>query len=130
MIFEAWASNPDEVLADFIRELRARGIVVAALTNNTSRESELLARPELARLFDIAISSADVGLRKPDRAMFRHAEERLNARPDELIFVDDVETNVAAARAFGWHGVHHLSTAETIDALKAKFCRDDGLQLS
>jgi putative hydrolase of the HAD superfamily len=120
MIVEAWASNPDEVLADFVKELRARGVIVAALTNNTSRERELLARPELARLFDIAISSADVGLRKPDRAVFRHAEARLNARPDGLIFVDDVETNVVAARTFGWHAVHHRSTAETIEAIKAK----------
>jgi HAD superfamily hydrolase (TIGR01509 family) len=121
MIFAAWASDPDEILADVVSQLRARGIVVAALTNNTSRESKLLARPELARLFDLAISSADAGFRKPDQVMFRHAEERLGAIPDALIFVDDVETNVVAARAVGWHAVHHGSTAETIAAIKAKF---------
>jgi putative hydrolase of the HAD superfamily len=109
MVFEGWASQPDEALAAFVAGLRAAGTTVAALTNNTSTEAQLLARPELARLFDLAISSADAGLCKPDAA------------GPALVFVDDVEANVAAARALGWRGVVFCSTEQAIAEIEAAF---------
>jgi epoxide hydrolase-like predicted phosphatase len=121
MIFEGWASQPDEALARFVAGLRSTGTTVAALTNNTSTEHELLSRPELARLFDLAISSADAGLQKPDAAIFRHAEARLGAAGADLVFVDDVEANVAAARALGWRAVWFRSTEQTIAEIEAAF---------
>jgi putative hydrolase of the HAD superfamily len=119
MVFEGWASQPDEALAELVARLRSAGTTVAALTNNTSTEAELLARPELARLFDLAISSADVGLAKPDAAFYRHAEARLGAAGAALVFVDDVEANVEAARALGWRGVWFRSTGQAIGEIEA-----------
>jgi HAD superfamily hydrolase (TIGR01509 family) len=121
MIFEGWASQPDEALARFVAGLRSAGAKVAALTNNTSTEAELLSRPELARLFDLAISSADAGLQKPDEAIFRHAEARLGAAGADLVFVDDVEANVEAAKALGWRGVWFRSTGQAIAEIEAAF---------
>jgi HAD superfamily hydrolase (TIGR01509 family) len=91
----------------------------AALTNNTAGAAALSARPELARLFDLVISSADVGLAKPDPAMFRHAEARLGAAGVEIVFVDDVEGNVAAARALGWRAVWFRSTDQALAEIAA-----------
>lgn len=119
MVFEGWASQPDEALARFVDGLRSAGTTVAALTNNTSTEHELLSRPELARLFDLAISSADAGLQKPSEAIYRHAEARLGAAGADLVFVDDVEANVAAAKALGWRGVWFRSTEQAIGEIAA-----------
>jgi epoxide hydrolase-like predicted phosphatase len=116
---EAFASNPDDALATYIERVRQLGVTVLALTNNISGESELLARPELARLFDLAISSADAGLAKPDPAFFRHAETRLGARPEEMVFVDDLPANVEAARALGWRAILFRSTPEAIEKIEA-----------
>jgi putative hydrolase of the HAD superfamily len=124
MVFEGWASQPDEALATFVARLRAAGTTVAALTNNTSTEAQLLARPELARLFDLAISSADAGLCKPDPALYRHAEARLGAAGDALLFVDDVEANVAAARELRWRGVWFRSTDQAIADIEAALAED------
>ncbi|HLY81028.1 MAG TPA: HAD-IA family hydrolase [Caulobacteraceae bacterium] len=121
MVFEGWASQPDEALAELVGRLRSAGTKVAALTNNASTEAELLARPELARLFDLAISSADAGLAKPDPAFYRHAEARLGAAGAALVFVDDVEGNVEAARALGWRGVWFRSTDQAIGEIEAAF---------
>jgi putative hydrolase of the HAD superfamily len=124
MVFEGWASQPDEALAASVAQLRAAWTKVAALTNNTSTEAELLARPELARLFDLAISSADAGLAKPDAAFYRHAEARLGAAGAALVFVDDVEANVEAARALGWRGVWFRSTGQAIGEIEAAFAEE------
>jgi HAD superfamily hydrolase (TIGR01509 family) len=119
MIFEGWASQPDEALARFVDGLRSAGTTVAALTNNTSTERELLSRPELARLFDLAISSADAGLQKPDEAFYRHAETRLGAAAADIVFVDDVAANIEAAKALGWRGVWFRSTEQAIAEIEA-----------
>jgi putative hydrolase of the HAD superfamily len=121
MVFEGWASQPDEALAGLVARLRASGVTVAALTNNTSTEAELMARPELARLFDLAISSADAGMCKPEEAFYRHAEARLGASGEALVFVDDVKANVAAARALGWRGVWFRSTEQALAEIEAAF---------
>jgi putative hydrolase of the HAD superfamily len=119
LIFDAFASAPDEDLALYVGGLRRRGVVVAALTNNSSPERELLERPELARLFDLAISSADVHLVKPDPAFYRHAETRLGMAADQIFFVDDTLANVEAANSLGWRGVHFRSTSQAIDEIDA-----------
>ena len=52
-------------------------------------------------LFDDIVCSAEVGLAKPDHAVFRLACERLGLTPAACVFVDDHEPNVDAAREVG-----------------------------
>lgn len=52
------------------------------------------------------ISSAVVGVRKPDPRIFQIALDGLGVDANRSIFVDDFIENVEAARALGWHGVH------------------------
>jgi putative hydrolase of the HAD superfamily len=114
MVADAFFTRPDEPLAGYVARLRARGVRTAALTNNIAGETALIARPELARLFDVVISSADVGLAKPDPAIFRHAEARLDASGGEIVFVDDVAIHLDAARALGWRTVQFGSTDQAV----------------
>ena len=44
---------------------------------------------------------------------------RLDVRPDEIVFLDDVEGHVEAARAVGYRGVVHRSTPESIAEIEA-----------
>ena len=119
LVFEAFASSPDEALARCVERHRRRGVVVTAFTNNPSPEAELMARPELARLFDLAISSADAHLAKPDPAFYRHAETRLGVAGNEVLFVDDVLANVEAARDLGWRAIRFQSTPQAVAEIEA-----------
>ena len=56
-------------------------------------------------LFDDIICSADVGVAKPDAAIYRLSAQRLGLPPEECVFVDDLDVNVEAARATGMHGI-------------------------
>ncbi len=91
-----------EVMVDAVREVHAAGHRTALLTNNV-REWELSWRPLMPfeELFDVVLDSSAVGLRKPDPAIYRLTCERLGLEPAECLFVDDLECNVAAARAVG-----------------------------
>jgi putative hydrolase of the HAD superfamily len=44
---------------------------------------------------------------KPDAAIYRHAAEGLGVRPEEILFVDDREENVAGARAVGMVAIQY-----------------------
>lgn len=56
-------------------------------------------------LFDDVVCSAEVGIAKPEPAIYRLAAERLGLPPGSCVFVDDYEANVAAARAVGMQAI-------------------------
>jgi len=90
---------PRPAMLEAIRRLRAGGLKVAALTNNwiTEDQGAGLLRP----LFDVFIESAVVGLRKPDPRIFELVCRELDVRPAEVAFLDDIGSNLKAARALG-----------------------------
>ena len=53
---------------------------------------------------DLAISSHQVGTRKPDPAIYRHALATLGVPADRVLFFDDASGNVEAAQALGMRG--------------------------
>jgi putative hydrolase of the HAD superfamily len=55
--------------------------------------------------FDHMFISAEVGFAKPDARIYQLALEKFGVQPDQAIFVDDVEKNIAACEALGIHGV-------------------------
>ena len=65
------------------------------------------------------LASFQAGVRKPDPAIYRAAEQRFCLTPASTVFVDDLADNTEGARACGWHAIHHRSPAETRAALHA-----------
>ncbi|HEX5087206.1 MAG TPA: HAD-IA family hydrolase [Nocardioides sp.] len=68
---------------------------------------------------DDIVYSHEVGLLKPDPRIFVLAAERLGVGPEEVVFLDDVEGHVAAAREVGFRGVVHRSTPRSIVEVRA-----------
>jgi putative hydrolase of the HAD superfamily len=79
---------------------------IAILSNADVTLERRLREGRLHHLFDAVISSAVVGLAKPDHAIYRLAAERLDLRVEECLFIDDAEPNVTAAREVGMAAVH------------------------
>lgn len=91
----------DEQMVSLIRDLRARGVLVGLLSNNTPDLARELAELGLGELFDARIISAEVGAMKPDPQPYRHILARLGVRAQDAILVDDFPENVEGARAVG-----------------------------
>ena len=96
-----------EPVVSATRALRQQGYKTALLTNN-AREfragwTRLL---PLAELFDAVIDSSEVGMRKPNPAIFHHALAQVGGvSAARAIFLDDHPGNVAAAGRVGMRGV-------------------------
>jgi len=121
MAEEAYLSDFNDTVAEAVRGLRGRGVPVSALTNSLSTEAQLQARPEFAGLFDHVVSSCDVGLAKPDPAIFQALLDRLGAAPADVVFADDLIDHVKAARDAGFHAVHFQTTAQALAEISAYF---------
>lgn len=53
---------------------------------------------ELLDLFDVVLESSRLGLRKPEPPFYELACERLDVKPDEAVFLDDLGVNLKPAR--------------------------------
>lgn len=84
-----------------LARLRRARIPVAVVSNWDSGLREHLERLDLAQLVDEIVVSAEVGVAKPDPAVFRLALERLGARPERSLHVGDDAADEEGARAAG-----------------------------
>lgn len=101
------------------REIRSDGYRTALVTNN-AREFRDSWRPVLPldELFDAVVDSSEVGLRKPNPAIFEHALDLVGGvAPERSIFLDDFHGNVAAAKRLGMSGI--LVTEDVSAAISA-----------
>ena len=98
--------EPNDDMLALIRDLRAAGLRTGLLTNN-ARELRALWWDLLPydELFDDIVDSSDVGLRKPNPAIYRLALDRLGATAHRTAFLDDIASNVDGAERVGLRAV-------------------------
>ena len=98
-----WAGDVlDEELVALVHSLRPR-YQTAILSNATDalRES-LTGKFGIADAFDVIVGSAEEGNMKPSPVIYERVMEALGRRPQECVFIDDFQHNVAAAQR-SWH---------------------------
>ena len=106
------------------RPARRTGIV--ANSGPGAREAERVWGFEA--ITDDIVYSHEVGLAKPDPEIFRLAARRLGVLPSEVVFLDDVEGHVEAARGLGVHGVVHTSTPDSIREVERIIAAEEARQ--
>jgi epoxide hydrolase-like predicted phosphatase len=102
-------------MVEAVAAAKRQGVATALLSNSWGAEYD---RTGWDALFDAVVISGEVGLRKPEPAIYQLAAERLGARPQECVFVDDLAPNVQGAVAAGMVGVHHTDITATLDELE------------
>jgi len=107
-------------LAEYFASLRPR-YKTAILSNSFvgAREKEQ-ERYGFGDMCDLIVYSHEVGLKKPDRRIYELLCERLDLRPEEIIFLDDVEQVVAAAREVGIHAIQFKDNSQAIADIEAR----------
>ncbi|MDN3684988.1 HAD-IA family hydrolase [Vibrio sinaloensis] len=72
------------------------------MTNGTSQLEADLASANLLDSFDLVVSSAHIGVAKPDRLYFEVALQLAEGHPVHAVFIDDSHINVATAKSNGY----------------------------
>ena len=99
-----------------LRSLRAQGYRLALLSNTNPIHIDEVRRrlgqhgyAAFERCFERVFYSFDMGLRKPDPAIYATVDRELDiTSPVEVLFVDDNAANIASAAAYGWRTLHFI----------------------
>jgi putative hydrolase of the HAD superfamily len=110
-----WTTQNPAMLA-WQLALKQRGLMTAILSNmgdyvmaSVEREFDWIHR------FDVLVWSFELGLAKPDPAIYRHTISKLGVKPEEALFIDDKRENIETARALGLQAIE-FSTVERLRA--------------
>ena len=114
--FEKYTGFNDDVV-EIVKELKKK-FILAVLSNTYEYHAKLNEKDPRFRLFDLIIFSHRVGMRKPDREIYKHILKRLNIKPDECIFIDDLPKNVEAAKNMGIKGILFQNAEQLKEDLK------------
>lgn len=111
---------PDPDAVALVAKLRAGGVTCALGTNQPELRSRYM-HEELGYqdLFDQCFYSSRLGAAKPDPAFFEAVLAALGEEPHRVLFLDDHEPNVEAARGCGLHAHLYRRPAALRDTLAA-----------
>lgn len=103
--------RPIPAMVAVVKDLREKGVRIAALSNSEGHLADLLAEIGMAPLFDAIIDSERVGVAKPDPRIFALTLDRLGiAQPRIAVHVGDSwAADVEGALAAGWNAIWYRS---------------------
>jgi putative hydrolase of the HAD superfamily len=99
--------------AEAVREIRARGLALALISNTGRTPGRVLRRllgdAGLLACFDVLAFSDEAGVRKPAATIFRRVLEQAGIAPADAVHVgDDPVSDVAGARGIGMRAIHYV----------------------
>lgn len=104
----------NQALVEYVRTLRPRYKV--AMLSNVGRGlmEQLFTSQELEELFDAVVLSSEVGMVKPDPAIFSFTTDKMGLLPEDCLMIDDLEVNIEGAQQTGMRGVVFSTTSQVI----------------
>jgi len=112
-MFSRSETIPD--MLDLIRRLIDRHNLRAVAVSNEGREltEYRIKKFDLAAMIDAFVSSCFLHLRKPDQELYRIALDISQAKPDNVVYIDDRPMFVDVAVQFGINGIRHKDFEST-----------------
>jgi putative hydrolase of the HAD superfamily len=99
--------RPRAEVLDLVHHVRAAGIAAGVLSNSWGRgDYDPYQGYDLDGCFDAVVISDQVGLRKPDPAIYLLTAAKIGVPAAECVFVDDTAANLPVARDLDMATVH------------------------
>jgi putative hydrolase of the HAD superfamily len=93
-----------------IETLQKRGFLIGLLSNTEQPVAEFLKRENFPDL-DAFICSCDIGEIKPNPFIYEEMLKKLNLKPNEVVFIDDLKENVEGAKKVGIQAIQFTNTS-------------------
>jgi putative hydrolase of the HAD superfamily len=112
-------TQPNVEMMEWAARLNRAGIKTGILSNiGDAMELGVLGRFPALTEFTHHTFSHRLGIAKPDVEIYRHAVEGLGVLAGEILFVDDREENIVAARAVGMVAVQYLGHGGFVEEME------------
>jgi len=98
---------PDAETLKLLDRSRDLGWLNVIATNNEARRAAYIEQQMgFGDKIESVFAAGPMGCKKPDPTFFKTIETALDARPNDLMLIDDKEENVLAAKSLGWSGFY------------------------
>ena len=112
---------PRPWMFDMVKRLKASGVGVAILSDQTNWLDELNDKYDFFKLFDVVFNSYHLGKSKVDPSHFTDTISRLGITPEKLLFIDDTGPHCESARKAGIHAIQFVDRESFIKAMGCFF---------
>jgi FMN phosphatase YigB (HAD superfamily) len=120
-LLQAWSAMLDPIPAehlDLLAQLAAT-LPLYLLSNTNALHMDWIfehldtghQRPVFGGVFQGIFLSFELGLRKPEPAIYREVRRQIGLPAERLLFIDDLQENLHPAREDGWQVLHHPPNA-------------------
>jgi HAD superfamily hydrolase (TIGR01509 family) len=122
--FARWSGGPFSGSLELVRNLH--GTIQMGCVSNTNpvHWQRHLDHWGIVQHFDWTFTSHELGMMKPDPAVFRHVIQTIGTTSDRLLFLDDSDEHVQAARSAGMRAEHTRGLHEVQAALRSHLSAD------
>lgn len=115
--FRGWSKCLFPGAKELLDSLRSRYRLIALSNSNELHWERNTHDLGVTQLFEVAISSHQIGICKPDPAIYLAALKQIGVSPGSTMFFDDLQANVVAASALGIHAYQVAGVGAVRDCL-------------
>ncbi len=119
IIFNIYELRDLEIFPKILSEFPS--IKLAIASNHISAIKIWLNKKGLLSYFHTVVISGEVGVGKPDPKFYEILVRELGEKPYEILFIDDNDANIDAAREFGLLVLQYNGTKDLITEIKSMF---------
>ena len=109
--------HPRSEMYAFVEKIKKKNILAPLFSNIDEYRANLLKKMGLYDPFSFCLLSCDLGVEKPDPKAYAILLEALDLQAEDIVFIDDREENVEAARKFGIDAIHFKSVQQIKEEL-------------
>lgn len=120
LIHDAWLLGEYDGAAELVAELHDAGRAATAMLSNTNERHWARRERDFPTASTLHHQHAShlLGLVKPDPAIYHAFARETGLAPREILFFDDLEANITAARDAGWQAEHIDHTGDTASQMR------------
>lgn len=104
-------------MVHLVKDLQRQGYQTALLSNVRGSQAAIKRKLGYYNLFDPVLLSYEIGIKKPDPEIYKLLLSKLQALPQTVLFIDNKQANVDAAKELGVDGIVFLSSDQLIQEL-------------
>jgi putative hydrolase of the HAD superfamily len=105
----------------WVQQLHAQGYLTVILSDQSHWLDWLDQRDHFFQYFDHVFNSYHMGKGKRYLSLFPEITERLALSPSEILFVDDMQSNVTRAQSSGWNAIRYLDKSSFLEQIDRFF---------
>ncbi|MEI6850397.1 MAG: HAD family phosphatase [Candidatus Saccharibacteria bacterium] len=114
------ASIRNESVVNWVRDIKESGNYKVGMLSNVGRGffEDFLPVAEQSNLFDEVVLSYEIGMIKPEIAIYEYIANRLGVMTNECIMIDDMPLNIEGAKNAGMQGIQFISINQAMSELE------------